>query len=252
MKMILMLATMFLSALPLISISQESAPVYWLSCDKLNVSQPDHIRTTNETISGLPDTLYGTYTALKEGVRGNSLLLDGYSSFLSASGVPLPEGVFSVEVWIAPGAYTTNFCPVAEQRSADARGFSLGIDSEGKAGFSVATQAGWIVLRGSQKISLYKWTHLCGVYNGEKITLLTNGEKSAEKQLTGRFLPAKNAAFYCGMSSQRSLPTGVDFKGMIPDREFELIVVREGIGRLESKDAKRIAYHGQRVQTRMF
>ncbi len=43
-----------------------------------------------------------------------------------------------------------------------------------------------------------------------------------------------------------------DFKGMIPDREFELIVVREGIGRLESKDAKRIAYHGQRVQTRMF
>ncbi len=209
MKMILMLATMFLSALPLISISQESAPVYWLSFDKLNVNQSDHIRTTNEPISGLPDTLYGTYTALKEGVHGNSLLLDGYSSYLSASGIPVPEGNFSVEVWIAPGAYPTNFCPVAEQRSADARGFSLGIDSEGKAGFSVATQTGWIELRRSQKIPLYKWTHLCGVYNGGKIALLINGEKSAEKQTAGRFLPAKNATFCCGMSSQRSLPTGV-------------------------------------------
>lgn len=39
-----------------------------------------------------------------------------------------------------------------------------------------------------------------------------------------------------------------DFNGMIPDREFELIMVREGIGGLESKDTKRIAYNGQRIQ----
>ncbi len=39
-----------------------------------------------------------------------------------------------------------------------------------------------------------------------------------------------------------------DFNGMIPDREFELIVVRKGIGRLESKDARPVAYKGQRIQ----
>ncbi|MEN6454680.1 MAG: LamG domain-containing protein [Prolixibacteraceae bacterium] len=194
---------------PFIGFTQEDGkPLMWLSFDKMNRDEKLHIRTVEDQVTNRLDTISGTYVLLKEGIYGQSLLLDGYSAYVSSSIIPIFSGAFSVEAWIAPGAYPTNFCPVAEQRVVGVGGFSLGIDSKGSPGFDVATQNGWLELKADQKVPLSRWTHICGVYDTKKIAIWINGEKAAERETNSSFVPAPYARFYCGMSGQKSFPTG--------------------------------------------
>jgi hypothetical protein len=205
-KQILMV---FLFVLPVIGFTQkESNPVMWLTFDKINVDEKLHTRTVEDQVTKQLDAIIGTYVVLKDGVHGKSLLLDGYSAYLKAGDIPKVTTSFSVESWIALGAYPTNFCPVAEQQSADEKGFSLGVNHEGKAYFRIATHDGWVSVSGQDKIPLLFWSHLCGVYDGESITLYVNGEKAAQSETSSLFSPATGEIFYSGMTSSESLPVG--------------------------------------------
>ena len=90
-------------------------PEMWLSFDDINVNKKLHIRTVEDQVTNRMDTIRGTYVVLKKGVHGKALLLDGYSAYLSCRNTPSLTGPFTVEGWLAMGAYPTNFCPLAEQ-----------------------------------------------------------------------------------------------------------------------------------------
>lgn len=195
--------------LPIAGFAQEAKkPLMWLSFDQINVNQELHIRTVEDQITKKLDTIVGRYAVLKDGVHGKSLLLDGYSSYLSSSDIPNFSGPFSIEAWIAIGAYPTNFCPIAEQMGITNKGFSLGINYEGKPGFKIATPTGWIVVEGNLKLPLLKWVHIGGVYDSKNIILYLNGEKIAQKEVDAFFVPAPNAIFYSGITSQKSVSEG--------------------------------------------
>ncbi|HUX57312.1 MAG TPA: LamG domain-containing protein [Bacteroidales bacterium] len=183
-------------------------PVMWLSFDEINVNNKLHVRTVEDQITNRLDTIRGTYVLLKDGVHGKSLLLDGYSAFLSCRNTPVLSGSFTVEGWLAMGAYPTNFCPLAEQNMLSGKGFSLGINSLGKPGFKIATRNGWIQIDGSETIPLLRWAHLAGIYDGIYITLYVNGKQIARKKVNSAFIPANNEVLLSGITSQKIRPEG--------------------------------------------
>ena len=183
-------------------------PVMWLSFDEINVNNKLHIRTVEDQVTNRSDTIRGTYVVLKDGVHGKSLLLDGYSAYLSCRNTPFLSGPFTVEGYIAMGAYPTNFCPLAEQNMRSGKGFSLGINSLGKPGFKIATQNEWIQVEGSETIPLLKWVHLAGVYDGINITLYVNGEQVVRKDVNSAFIPGNNEVLLSGITSQKIRPEG--------------------------------------------
>jgi len=63
-------------------------PVKWLSFDEITINEPLHYRTVEDKVTGQVDTIRGTYTVLKDGVHGKSLLLDGYSAYVSCRNTP--------------------------------------------------------------------------------------------------------------------------------------------------------------------
>ena len=106
--------------------SQKSEfPVKWISFDEIIVNEELHLRAVEDKITNIFDTIIGNYVILKEGVYGSSLLLDGYSAYLFSNNLPDLKGSFSVEGWLAPVTYPTNYCPVAEQINLENKGFSL-------------------------------------------------------------------------------------------------------------------------------
>ena len=189
--------------------SQKSEfPVKWISFDEIIVNEELHLRAVEDKITNIFDTIIGNYVILKEGVYGSSLLLDGYSAYLFSNNLPDLKGSFSVEGWLAPGAYPTNYCPVAEQINLENKGFSLGIDHRGFPYFKIGTQNGWVIAEGTDKIPLLSWAHISGVYDEENITLYVNGQKAGQKEVFSTFIPANDQIFYSGISSYKDLPVG--------------------------------------------
>lgn len=184
-------------------------PLKWLSFDRLEeVNDILHYSTIKDLITDKQDTIRGTYTALKEGVSGKSLLLDGYSAYVYSGNIPKLHEPFTIEGWFALGAYPKNFAPIAEQNVLSGKGFSLGINHEGIPSFKIATEDGWITADGEAKIPLLTWTHICGVYNENNIYLYINGRIVASKSIKSKYLPADNELMFFGMSSNQATPVG--------------------------------------------
>lgn len=200
---------------------QPDQPVIWLSLDKINVDEKTHLRTVEDQISRRIDTVTGTYVALKNGVKGEALLLDGYSAYITSQNVPVISGSFTVEGWIAIGAYPTNFCPVAEQGGLEGKGYSLGINHEGKPGFKIATRNGWVSVEGTAKIPLLQWAHICGVFDTRNISLFLNGEKIATKEVQSDYVPAKDERILYGITGRKFVPeSSIDLVGTVPVNIF--------------------------------
>ncbi len=233
-------------------------PVMWLSFDEINVNNKLHIRTVEDQVTNRSDTIRGTYVVLKDGVHGKSLLLDGYSAYLSCRDAPVLSGPFTVEGWLAMGAYPTNFCPLAEQNMRSGKGFSLGINSLGKPGFKIATQNEWVNVEGSETIPFLKWVHIAGVYDGISIALYLNGEKVAHKEVQSAFVPGNNEVLLSGITSQKIRPEGTIrqlgtepvqhfFDGLIDElkiwdkalTEDDFVSVRKEITNIKEPDLKK-------------
>ena len=102
---------------------------------------------TRESISGKENELNGKFYKSAAGVKGNSLLLDGYTAYIeltrprrgegsNAPGTPRITGPFTIEAWIAIGAYPENLCAIADNQSdiADGsyNGYFFGLDALGR------------------------------------------------------------------------------------------------------------------------
>jgi hypothetical protein len=153
----------------------------------------------------------GAWFKLAEGVNGKAIQLDGNSSYVICEGSKLPEitGEFSVAAWIALGAYPTNWCPVADQSSARDKGYFLGIDAWGHAGFKIKAGGKWVEVQSDRRIPLRKWTHIAGVCKpGEEMILFVDGEMAASSKLMEKFEPAKAGDLLMGKHSIKRKPEG--------------------------------------------
>jgi hypothetical protein len=169
------------------------------------------VMTTAEEISGESSIVVGNFVKLVEGVNGQAIRYDGYTTYITtdAKNAPKVTGAFSVEAWIALGAYPKNWTPIINQGSEEEAGYSLDISAWGQVGFRIGTGGKWNELFSKESIALNKWTHVAGVYspeNGMKIYI--DGNQVCAKKVDGDFKPSPKLEVLIGRTRVMRKPEG--------------------------------------------
>ncbi len=158
--------------------------------------------------SGMVYDLEGKYYKEVNGVSGKALLLDGYTAYISMMegyseeeedeelirSIPeIVDGNFTIETWVALGAYPKNVCPLWSHRrpvdEGSAEGYSLEIDAWGRPVLMVATLDGKTeTLIVDDRIKLNEWTHVVASYSSETgMSIYLNGELKGNRNFVGDF-----------------------------------------------------------------
>ena len=160
-----------------------------------------------ETVNDIEYDLEGKYYKQVKGVQGNALLLDGYSAYINLEKIydeanddalirSIPEienGSFTIEAWLALGAYPKNTTPIWSHRrpvsEGSAEGYSLELDAWGRPILLVATKNGKTErLISDQKIKLKKWTHIAASYSDETgMSIYIDGELIGNRKIKGAY-----------------------------------------------------------------
>ncbi len=216
--------------------SQEK-PIFWLSLDTVNNEQievemvrgqtylpKEKIVSIYDQVSGEKSEILGKYSKSVPGVIGKSLLLDGLSSYIKVTDdrVPIFSGDFSIEAWIALGAYPTHLCPLVDNKidvnMGYQNGYSFNIDALGRLSFRVATDGQTEEITAPETLSLKKWYYVAAVYSkNEGLKIYQNGELVSSKSVSAPFRPAvgvmmdesiSNLSLLIGRSRSKSKPYG--------------------------------------------
>ncbi len=160
-----------------------------------------------ESVSGKENELHGVYYKAVPGVVGNAALLDGYTAYLElqmgqgkndqSSGDHIPHITedFTIETWVALGAYPKNICPILDNRRDEAdgyyNGYSMEMDAMGRLVLKVATEGKYEIAMSHETIPLNEWTHLAASYSKEKgrLAVYVNGELKDETFAREAFKP---------------------------------------------------------------
>ncbi len=155
------------------------------------------------------------------GVKGNAYKFDGFSSYIedrSVEDIKIPRS-FSIEAWVALGAYPWNWAPILTIGKYKITGFYFGIDSRGRVGFQMSDATSvWHscsseLLHGSKvAMELNKWYHVVGTYSPDKgMAVYVNGELAGtyndfEFKYGVRYSEL-NKGFRIGMNREHLAPT---------------------------------------------
>jgi hypothetical protein len=103
----------------------------WLRLDELEIKRNEVKMERGETflpkekmayvtdeVTGVKSEVLGKYYESVAGVSNKAVLLDGYTSFIEIDGEKAPRVLndFSLEAWIALGAYPTHLCPIIDNK----------------------------------------------------------------------------------------------------------------------------------------
>jgi len=217
-------------------------PVAWWKFDDIEVERVtvemvrgqtfvprEKLSYATESISGRKDELFGKYYEVVPGVRGTAVLLDGYTAYVEVGPAPNQNpddefepyqnpdisGDFSVEAWIALGAYPKHWCPIVDnQRDMSEgyfNGYFFGVDALGRLMFRIATKGRNEVLMSSERTPLNQWRHVAGVYSPEDgMKIYIDGELVGHKEVADAFTPADwgSGAVLIGKSRTKQRPYG--------------------------------------------
>ncbi len=149
------------------------------------------------------DTVKGN-AWLVDGVSHRALQLDGIAAhvLIPASRVPRLIGAFTMEGWVALGAYPFNDAPLLQQQDGQSAGFFLGIGDGGQVRFDVAAGDRRLSVISASHVPLRQWTHVAGVFEeGKGITLYVNGEAVGAAAGTGGLSQASSADLWIGRNA---------------------------------------------------
>ena len=111
------------------------------------------------------DTANGRFWAVK-GVKGSAIRFDGFTSHLSrdAQQVPRVAGAFTVEAWVALGAYPWHWCPMVDHSQQPTSGYFFGVDWRGRSGLYLSALREWQGVTSKVQIPLkqgetWRWHH---------------------------------------------------------------------------------------------
>ncbi|GAA1869628.1 LamG-like jellyroll fold domain-containing protein [Myceligenerans crystallogenes] len=157
----------------------------------------------------------------REGVRGGSLLFDGYSTYLRRDGraALTPSSGLSVEAWVAPRSYEWGdrgqASAIVNQHDAAAKaGYLLGMYRHGAWGLELGDGVGWHTLRAPAGATLptYGWSHVAATYDAASgvMRLYLNGDEVATKKLGAgtRILAAAGQPLQVGRHNQAAVING--------------------------------------------
>lgn len=187
----------------------------------------DRVQDANvlESVSGTQDKINGNFRLVR-GVKGQAIVMDGYTTCITRPAKQvrgLGQG-FTIEAWVALGAYPWNWAPVAAQENtistasntdavcwpddikvdSSKRGFFFGISPQGFLGCHMGTGDAWEICRSENKLPLRTWTHVAAVFDGRaSVVLYIDGQEAAKMKLNGRFEPVGTEDLRIGMPRQQ-------------------------------------------------
>lgn len=141
---------------------------------------------------------------LVTGVKGQALQLDGIAAhvLVPAADVPRLAGSFTVEGWVALGAYPFNDAPLL-QLPGESGGWFLGVGDRGQLRFDVTAGGQTLSIVSSSRLELRQWAHVAGVFEeGKGAALYVNGEAAGVAAGTGRFAPATASSLWIGRNAR--------------------------------------------------
>lgn len=150
----------------------QPAPAAWWTFDSSQALARDGAGGSADSVSG--------HYSLPPGVRGQALKLDGYTTVVRrrADAAPRPSEAFTIEAWVALGAYPWNHAPIVDQSDVQLRGYSFTIGPRGELALKVAAEGRWLeVSSGPYLLPLRSWTHVAARYHRtEGLSLFVNGK----------------------------------------------------------------------------
>lgn len=187
-------------------------------------------RKITEDVSGRSGEVSGNCWTVK-GAQGSALAFDGISGHVvwKAANAPTLNGAFSVEAWIAIGAYPFNWAPILQQQRGEQAGYFFGIGDQGQVAFRLAAAGKWQGAETTQRLALREWAHVAAVYDAAKgVTIYINGKAAAAAPVAGAFVPAPDADLWIGRNNtnleqthavgkERQAPTRIFFDGILDE-----------------------------------
>ncbi len=175
-------------------------------------------------VSGKQDAVSG-YHRLLGGVKGKAIMMDGYTTCIArpSDHAPALGPSFTIEAWIAIGAYPWNWAPIIAQENtvsansnldkicwpddikvdSPKEGFFFGISPQGHLGLHVGTGQ-WEICKSENKVPLRKWAHIAATLDKKAgVVLYINGELAGQMKLKGEFKPANGEDMRIGMPRQK-------------------------------------------------
>ncbi|OUX30414.1 MAG: hypothetical protein CBE24_06680 [bacterium TMED264] len=212
-------------------IERDIKPAYsWHFDEGLEQRGYEKADITYEEVSKYISGISGPKTVWKAGVSGSALAFDGYNSKVKGPIVKLPkfgdDGGFSVEAWVAPGAYSIcKWTAIAHQSKWEAdvrenifqqrnwgkmqlgerlkKGYFLGIDEFGRPTVIIAIDNSPIIVTSTEAIPINKWSHVAFTYVNEgMLYLYVNGELIDFVNFSGHVTPADNNNFVIGKNDE--------------------------------------------------
>ena len=149
------------------------------------------------------DTVKGN-AWLVEGVSHHALQLDGIAAhvIVPAARVPRLTGSFTLEGWVALGAYPFNDVPLLQQQDGESVGFFLGIGDRGQVRVDIAAGGQRLSVVSAGHIPLRQWTHVAAVFEESKgITLFVNGASAGTAAGSGTLTQATGSSLWIGRNA---------------------------------------------------
>jgi hypothetical protein len=147
-------------------------PVAWWTFDSAQA-------LARAAAAGDADSLSGHHS-LTPGVSGQALKLDGYTTVVrrKADAAPRVGEAFTIEAWVALGAYPWNHAPLVDQSDTQLRGYSFTIGPRGELALKVAAEGRWLEATSAPfLLPLRTWTHVAARYHrAEGLSLFVNGK----------------------------------------------------------------------------
>ncbi|MEI8372773.1 MAG: LamG domain-containing protein [Planctomycetota bacterium] len=166
-------------------------------------------KTAFDSVGKITDSIEGNHKFLPEGVRGNCLRFDGFTTLVRRPSGKVPDlsRGFTLQGWVALAAYSWNWTPIIAQRDGETRGYSFGIDSTGHFGLQLAADFRWTKCMAAQVLRLKTWYHLAAVYDPAfGVRLFLDGQPVGSFPVEKRISFAKDIDLYIGRNHEKMVP----------------------------------------------
>jgi len=125
----------------------------------------------------------------------------------------MPSAAFTIQAWIYPTQFRANYYEgsVISKESSNG-GYALNVGGDGQARIVIGANNWYEAVVPAKTISLNKWTHIAGVYDGSTVKIYINGVLKATTSTTGA-LKINSTPLYIGASpefSSREFIGGID------------------------------------------
>jgi hypothetical protein len=186
-------------------IKQNSAfkPAFWLKFDEGVKSRKYNEKDlTYDAVSGNPSIVKGNITLYKSGISGTALAFDGYDSkvVIPYDQLPYMANGFTIDAWVAIGAYPWNWAPIIDLISDDKLYF--GINDIGQLGFTYSRRRDTLKIVSDEEIPINKWTHVAVTVNPSinKVAIFINGKEVKEKQVEFKRMSITDRDAFVGLN----------------------------------------------------